>query len=179
MIRPPTPPLTGVILAGGQSRRMGRDKASLRTGGGVDFLDHARRTLRAAGVEAIRVLGRPEVHDGVADVAPGGGPGRALAHFFTESSGAVVAMPLDMPLLTAAMLRFLLADGGSAHFAGQPLPAVLRGARGDLAACVRVDEILAAGGARAIPIPKPWRARLLNVNAAADYTAYRHWEDRQ
>lgn len=56
--RLPQPDLTAVILSGGASRRMGRDKASLELDG-IPLLERTATAARAAGASRIVVVGDP------------------------------------------------------------------------------------------------------------------------
>lgn len=106
---------TGLILAGGLSRRMGRDKAILRLGGRT-LLQRAVETIRAAGGEPL-VVGRPRPESDVAgagqtdellrEAAPAG-PLAALRHGI-EACGTsrVVALACDLPLVPPDLIRFL------------------------------------------------------------------------
>ena len=114
---------TGVVLAGGRSSRMGRDKAALVVDGRT-LLDRAIDALHAAGAARVIVAGggRATVVDRVAGQGPVGGIASVLA---TGVEGAVLVMPVDMPGLEAGALRQLvdaLADAPAACFAGHPLP---------------------------------------------------------
>lgn len=111
----------GIVLAGGQSRRMGRDKA---------LLPYADATLLRHQVDTLaQVCGRVVVsgdyagYDCLRDIRPGMGPlsgMHAAAREFEKH--ALLFLPVDMPAMTARVLRKLLAHGGSCHFEKQPLP---------------------------------------------------------
>lgn len=105
---------TAVILAGGESRRMGRDKAFLEFGG-QSLLAHQLETVAALRPAEILVSGRPDTdysHLGypvVLDAQPGCGPlgglDRALAR---AQSDLVLVLAVDLPRMTAAFLGKLL-----------------------------------------------------------------------
>ena len=59
------PALTGFVLAGGKSRRMGTDKALLPWNGNT-LLDHMTRTIGTV-ADSVRIVGR----DGLLDRNPG------------------------------------------------------------------------------------------------------------
>lgn len=174
-------PLSGIVLAGGRSSRMGRDKAALMLDGAT-LLDRATALLRAAGAGQVHVSGaRP---GGIADAVDGRGPLGGLATVLRACpDGDVLVLPVDMPGLTAAdlaSLRDALAAAPAACFAGHPLPWA---ARVDDALRSRVDALLAAGPSRAslralhraiggIERPTPATADLRNVNTPADWAAY-------
>jgi len=104
--------VTVAILAGGESRRMGTDKAMLRFGG-VTLLERAARNAQSTGLPVL-VAGRarpdgwpmPDVHF-VPDAAPGHGPLGGLETALRRAGGPVLAVACDMPLLTPDALRWL------------------------------------------------------------------------
>ena len=114
----------GLILAGGQSSRMGRDKASLIIDG-ITLLDRSARVLRAAGAELVAVSGsRP---GGIPDRFEAAGPlgGLASAVPFLPD-GRWLVVPVDMPRLCAEALSPLLGvESGAARWGGHPLPMCL------------------------------------------------------
>ncbi len=106
--------LEGAILAGGESRRMGRDKALLPIGRRT-FLEAIVDALRPL-VERIRVVGR-ESAEGLAfgnaqpDLYPGHGPLSGIhAALATAEAGRVLVVACDLPLVTTAFLRGLVGE---------------------------------------------------------------------
>src|SRR5574340_1715599 len=102
--------VVGVVLAGGASRRMGRDKAALLIGG-EPLLRRAVGRLRLALAEVI-VVGAPAlaplVPDTriVADEWPGRGPLGALATALGVTDAPwVVMVACDMPFTQPALIR--------------------------------------------------------------------------
>jgi molybdenum cofactor guanylyltransferase len=92
--------LTGILLAGGASRRFGSPK-ELAEYEGETLADRAWRLLGEACDERL-VVGR----GGLAD--PGTGPVAAIAAGLRAASHEVaVVIPVDMPLLTPGALRLL------------------------------------------------------------------------
>lgn len=87
------------ILAGGLSKRMGRDKSRLRLGS-TTMLGHIRKTVRATGLPA-RVIRS----DCVPKCGPLGGIYTALK---TTKAEAVLFLACDMPLLSAELIQFVL-----------------------------------------------------------------------
>lgn len=124
-------PVLGVVLAGGRSMRMGRDKALLDWRGKT-LLQHQLDSLREAGVDDTRVSGLRPQHDGIPDLEPDRGPLAGLASIAAAIDGdaELLVVPVDMPLLTASLLRRLLvADteaAGCLRFVGHVLPLRLR-----------------------------------------------------
>jgi molybdenum cofactor guanylyltransferase len=105
---------SAVILAGGASRRMGRDKAWLEVRG-RPLLSRAVATVRRAGAVEVFISGREGGnYAGVDcpvlfDLKPGGGPlggiERALG---AAGSPLVLVLAVDLPDMTAAFLRKLI-----------------------------------------------------------------------
>lgn len=106
------PPVTGFVLAGGKSTRMGQDKAALQLDGRT-LLEHALEVLRQAAGE-VRILGPRQRYSGygvpvVEDVFPGCGPlggiHAALSHTNTRLN---LIIAVDTPFLSAEFLRFMV-----------------------------------------------------------------------
>jgi molybdenum cofactor guanylyltransferase len=103
--------ITGFVLAGGKSTRMGRDKAGLSLGGRT-LLETALEAARAAAGEVF-ILGSPELYDGygpvIPDVFPGCGPlggiHAALARTKTEFN---LIIGVDTPFLSPGLLGYIV-----------------------------------------------------------------------
>lgn len=119
--------LAGLILAGGASTRMGRDKALLEADG-VTLLERARMLLVESGCSRVLIAGRPDLEGGVPDLTPGAGPARAACDALLAMADAGLEMalvvPVDMPLLTPQSLELLVAGAaaGAAAYERHPLP---------------------------------------------------------
>ncbi len=105
------PNLSGFVLAGGDSRRMGRAKAELVLGGET-MLERQIRVLRAV-CRSVAVIGIPQSVPGLnvpawSDEIPGRGPAggiyTALLHARTEFN---LILGCDLPFVDARFLRFL------------------------------------------------------------------------
>ncbi|WP_461482526.1 molybdenum cofactor guanylyltransferase [Porticoccus sp.] len=97
----------GLVLAGGLSSRMGMDKAQLRRNQ-QSMLAFARMLLETLGLD-VAVSGGAE---GIADLVPRAGPlGGIYSALKTLQPAALLVLPVDMPLLTADLLRELLEQG--------------------------------------------------------------------
>ena len=152
-------PIVGAVLCGGQSRRFGADKA-LADAGGRPLASIVIAALRGAGADPVLAIGGtagPELGlPTVADRHPGAGPLAGLATALRwASSGLVVVVPCDLPLLTADHLRLLIDNASDSHAAvalrhGQPQPSVVCWP----ASHGQGVQALVDGGARA------WRAAL-------------------
>lgn len=128
-------PFGGVVLAGGKSSRMGRDKAHLPYGE-KRLVDHMVRLLGAHGCVPVLISGKMDgyhcIEDRIASVGPLGGI-HAVAEMAVQQGQpqAWLFVPVDMPLLPDKLLRRLTTcaceynmDG--ACFTGRPLPLFLR-----------------------------------------------------
>jgi molybdopterin-guanine dinucleotide biosynthesis protein A len=172
-------PLLGLVLAGGQSRRMGADKAALEIAG-ASLLARAVATLGQVVDEVYVSVATAQDDDPlrsefavITDRLDGIGPAAGLlsAHMYAPESAWLV-MACDMPLLDTATLRQLVesrqpemaatvwaaADSSGA----EPLCAIYE--PGTLAAFL---EQVATGGN---PSPKDWlagaRVHLLDIPSA-------------
>ncbi len=182
------------VLAGGESRRMGQDKAALAWQGQT-LLEHIVQTAQQA-APLVLVAGRarpagwalPSVPF-LPDARPGEGPLRGLEAALAFSAPvSVLAVACDMPLLSPEALRWLIGqaclsppgrDGLAVRNGGQwePLFSVY------FAGCLpRVQERLALGqrslqrliesGEFASADAPAWVcAQLINVNTPADLDA--------
>jgi molybdopterin-guanine dinucleotide biosynthesis protein A len=94
--------LSGFVLAGGKSTRMGRDKALLNWHG-ITLLDHMLHLLRTV-ADPVHVVGR----DNLPDRLPGLGPLSGIETGIEASStDANLFVAIDLPLLTKDFLHFL------------------------------------------------------------------------
>lgn len=104
--------LTGVVLAGGRSSRLGRDKALLRLpdGTGVDLLARSVGLLEKVCGRAV-VIGRE--HSGYvcfSDRVPGFGPAGGIATALEVTGTACLTLSCDLPFMRVAVLEQLLAE---------------------------------------------------------------------
>jgi len=169
----------GVVLAGGRSSRMGRDKALL-SWRGKPLVEHQLETLRVSGVDRACVSGDyPAYHD-VADDFPGAGPLAGLASVARriQRDATLLVVPVDMPLLSPWLLRRLRCeapDEGCLRFAACVLPMRIRlgsVCRGALARLLREADrsgrslraLQEAMGAAEIPVSSEERDQLADCN---------------
>jgi molybdopterin-guanine dinucleotide biosynthesis protein A len=104
----PADDITGFILAGGRSRRMGTDKARIAWGRGT-LLTHAVDRMRqvaskvfvVGSVESAPVRVLPDVFP---ESGPLGGLQAALAQTVTDWN---LVLAIDLPLVPAGLLRFI------------------------------------------------------------------------
>lgn len=106
--------LSAVILAGGESKRMGRDKAWVKHGG-KSLLRLAVDKVRALGVEDVCISGRAG-EDYAAlkcpvlfDLEPGFGPlGSIERALYQCSSPLLLVLAVDLPQMSVSFLQNLL-----------------------------------------------------------------------
>ncbi len=105
--------ITGAILAGGKSSRMGWDKGLLDLDG-MPFIEHIARTLQQVFArvmivsdngEGYRFLGLPIHADIYKNCGPLAGVHSGLTHSTTDS---VFIVSCDLPVLTPAIVRYVV-----------------------------------------------------------------------
>lgn len=172
--------LSGAVLAGGRSTRMGRDKASLLVHGESLLLRQLRLLAEAGCADRLVSSGAsapgpalalvPDEVRIVADHSADAGPLAGLARVLTEARyPLVIVIAVDLPALDAGFLRALLADarpgvGVVPSRSGQHEPlvavypraaaaeALARLGRGELALRPFVRAGIAAGWMRERPV---------------------------
>lgn len=115
----PTGELRACVLSGGASRRMGRDKALLPHPNGGVWLSELVSQLHALALPVVVVSGHTTHHqllrgragvDLLVEEPAGLGPLHALGQLLTAEpqQEAWLVVPVDMPLLSAAVLKRLI-----------------------------------------------------------------------
>ncbi len=102
--------MTGIVLAGGRSRRMGQDKAQLRLGG-LTFLEIQIDKLRQLGAAEILVSGAfaPPGIRVIPDRFPDCGPLAGLEACLRAATGEIcVVLSVDVPLVPLSLLQDLI-----------------------------------------------------------------------
>ncbi len=157
---------------------MGRDKALLPWGG-TTLLERMCRLLHEAGVDRVVVSGDRPGYDCMPDAEPERGPGYAvscvLAALPKEATALIV--PIDMPLLTPALLR-RLSIVPAAFFEGHPLPAMLptRNPDGGELQADSIKGLHRAAGSQALPITADEDKLLVNANTPEEWLRIRPGE---
>jgi molybdopterin-guanine dinucleotide biosynthesis protein A len=113
LARPPVPPLTGLVLAGGASVRMGADKAWLTVGDrplihrAVDVLGEICVEVLVASGSSRRLAGvtARQVADAVQNSGPLGG---ILAGLQASPTPLMAVVAVDMPFASTAVLALLV-----------------------------------------------------------------------
>lgn len=121
--------IAGVVLAGGRSSRMGRDKAHLEFRG-HKLVDHMTDILYQTGLEDVFISGRiGETCTSfecrcLQDSSPFAGPASAIRDVVSrlQEFKGVLFVPVDMPYLTPFVLQKLLQQNSCAYYASGPLP---------------------------------------------------------
>ncbi len=102
----------GVVLAGGASRRLGRDKARVRLApSGETLVESAVRRLGEVCVEVVLADRGRRLLAGVSSIAdgPGEGPAAAILGVAAARSGrSLLVLACDLPWVPVALLRRLL-----------------------------------------------------------------------
>lgn len=147
----PRPPVAGLLLTGGASRRMGRDKALIEIGG-RRLVDRLAATLAAVAEPVLEVGPGWSALPAVREDPPGSGPlaavcAGAAALRAGGHDGPVLVLAVDMPRVGAGILRLLTERPGAAtavpRAEGHPQVLCARYGPDALAAA---DRLLAAGG---------------------------------
>jgi molybdenum cofactor guanylyltransferase len=189
---PPEPNLAGLVLAGGHSTRMQRDKATLDFGGETQLARAVRLVGRHASATFVSVRADqrseperarwPQVVDRLAGIGPAAG---ILAALEARPDHAWLVVAVDLPLLDAATLARLVtlrdpaalatAYRSSADGLPEPLCAIWEPAsREPLAAFVALGrscprKFLLSHAARLLDLAAP--GALANINTPAEYAA--------
>lgn len=170
--------LLGAVLAGGQSRRFGSDKA-LAELDDRPLIAHAVAALEPY-VATVAICGREFAdHVALADrpgpgLGPLGGLAAALRHAADHGFDAVLSIGCDMPVLPAALVEALLTAGAPAAVRALPICGLWRASDAD-----RLDEQLAESDDRSM---RGWLAKcdgqwldgdikLANINTPEDLAA--------
>lgn len=128
----------GIILAGGRSSRMGRDKALL-TLAGKPLIAHAAELLSSANLSISVAASRPDLAafgKVIPDRESGRGPLQGVCRSLAEVQAELtVFVTIDTPLIPASLIAFLLSRAmvtgmpatlASVNGFAQTFPAVLR-----------------------------------------------------
>jgi len=126
------PGLTGFILAGGKSARMGQDKALLDWHGRT-LLDHMTNLISVV-AEKVHVVGRDPLPDRLQGLGPLSGIATALE---TSATDANLVVAVDLPSLTEEFLRYLKSE---AERSNDPLTACKIGS--DFPLCLVIQRRL-------------------------------------
>jgi molybdopterin-guanine dinucleotide biosynthesis protein A len=113
--------LIGLVLAGGQSRRMGQDKALMRYKGRT-LIDNASLLLQSASCDKVLISRNAPgfLNDKIEDAGPLSGV-HAVLDALSQSDNhngnpcELLVLPVDMPQMTPELLRILVSRGREAE----------------------------------------------------------------
>ncbi|MFD3391608.1 molybdenum cofactor guanylyltransferase [Alteromonas macleodii] len=113
--------LIGLVLAGGQSRRMGQDKALMRYQGRT-LIDNASLLLQSASCDKVLISRNAPgfLNDRIEDAGPLSGV-HAVLNALSQSDNhngnpcELLVLPVDMPQMTPELLRILVSRGREAE----------------------------------------------------------------
>jgi Molybdopterin-guanine dinucleotide biosynthesis protein A len=183
--------LSAVLLAGGESRRMGKDKATLLFYGKPLWQIQLERLRKLEPTETFvsartDPVWRPADVQFVADDPPSRGPISGLAKSLVQTgSKHLLALAIDMPFMTEIYLRYLceqieprIGVVPKIDSRAEPLTAIYPReveiefrealASDDFSLQTLVRRLVAAGKMRGIPVTEQERELFLNVNQPVD-----------
>ncbi|MDO6475782.1 molybdenum cofactor guanylyltransferase [Alteromonas sp. 1_MG-2023] len=171
----------GLVLCGGKSSRMGRDKSRL-TLNGLTLLDTTRQTMSGV-CEMVYTLGKTDCD--FTDLYEDKGPAMALFSMLGQAriqDGArLLVMPVDMPLCTVSCLQAILQESrqreSSVYTSDAIMPLVIcysQQGMNNLKQCVKeqpslsLRRLLNCFGCEAVALPQ-FADELMNVNNPDDW----------
>ncbi len=125
----------GVVLAGGMSTRMKRDKALLRLKNKTLLEFQVEKLQEMAEVKRICVSGQRDGYDCIPDLEVGLGPVEAVRSVLFSRKHSEISwdgflfLPVDMPLVSSPSLKELILnfdDSDAVKFANTEMPLLLR-----------------------------------------------------
>lgn len=180
--------ITGIILAGGKSQRMGTDKGLLELKG-KPFVSHVYDAMQAIVGDNIVVvssnadydaLGYTRIEDLIADKGPVGGLYTALKQSKTKFN---LVLSVDVPLVSSELLQWLVDNHEDSYLISQlrakdkvsPLIAIY-----DRSIRILLGEHLAGNQLKlrtviddvnhqTLNVPEKWHAQLQNINTYEEY----------
>ncbi len=121
--------IAGIVLAGGQSKRMGQDKSMLKIQNKT-LLQHTSDILSKSGIEDIYTSGG---EDGIQDKHPDKGPvGGILSSLLALNEHThLLFLPVDMPLITQLIIQELMniRKNDLQHFENNNFPLIIKNNR--------------------------------------------------
>jgi molybdopterin-guanine dinucleotide biosynthesis protein A len=184
--------LTGIILAGGKSQRMGTDKGLLLLKG-KPFVTHIYEALKPIVGDNIVVVSSNadydalvynRIEDMIADKGPVGGLYTALKQSKTKFN---LVLSVDVPLVSTELLQWLVAKHEDSFMVTQvqvqdkasPLIAVydrsIRILLGEHLAGnqLKLRDVIAEVNHQTLEVPSKWSKQVQNINTEEDYKKIR------
>lgn len=115
---------SAVILAGGQSSRMGQDKAKMLRPDGLTQLEFTQQQIAALAPDLIMISGSKDLPDIFNGLGPLAGIHAALETL--NVGDTLLVVPCDQPLLTPQTLALLLSNSQSTAYRDSFLPCYLQ-----------------------------------------------------
>ncbi|WP_143870309.1 molybdenum cofactor guanylyltransferase [Catenovulum sediminis] len=182
---------SALILAGGQSRRMGEDKAQLKLYG-RNLLEYMQDKLERAGFYSVYVSGCKKGQ--IADRYPNYGPlaGLDALSALPDCPANVMVLPVDMPALSADLLTQLARQAvetkASLYFDSYMMPIALYGfdKMGAQISSVMQNKAAKARSLRAFikliqasarPLSSEHKKLLMNINTPEQWRAFLQTQD--
>lgn len=119
--------IVAIILAGGNSSRMGKNKALLPYNG-KRLVDHIANQLILSGIKNIIISGSVEGYECIPDIIKNGGPLVGIATVISKIYGdydSFLILPVDLPLLNSDVINQLINNNNNCDvicFKSNPLP---------------------------------------------------------
>jgi len=156
-------------MAGGKSRRLGRDKAELLYKN-KPLLDHAIDLLSACHLNKTIILGRAHPL-GIADPLPDAGPAANLKSWINAQPHPVhlTVIPVDMPLLRLVQINALRTTPTGGYFDDLYLPFAATVTHPVVGTILRMKDLLSALALPKVSVPPHWQNALGNFNTAEDF----------
>ncbi len=163
--------IIGVVLAGGRSSRMGKNKALLEYNG-KPLLDHMISLLKSAGLSDIYVSGKIDGYRCIPDQEQHEGPAWAMHDVITylKFPDRVLFIPVDMPLLSVEALRLLMKQEHGGYFENEFLPALIT-IPYPVKRLKSVQEFLEAANTPPITLPETLKYCMNNTNTPEEWKA--------
>lgn len=122
--------IVAIILAGGNSSRMGENKATLPYNG-LRLIDHIANQLILSGIKDIIISGNIEGYICIPDFIKNGGPLVGIATVISKiynDYDSFIVLPVDLPLLNPDLIIQLLNNNNNCDaicFKSNPLPFII------------------------------------------------------
>lgn len=122
--------IVAIILAGGNSSRMGKNKALLPYNG-KRLIDHIANQLIISGIKDIIISGSVEGYESITDIIKNGGPLVGIATVISKiysDYDSFLILPVDLPLLNSDVINQLINNNNDCDvicFKSSPLPFII------------------------------------------------------
>jgi molybdopterin-guanine dinucleotide biosynthesis protein A len=168
-IMPDLSQIAGVVLAGGKSSRMGRNKAFLEFKG-RPLIQHMMDILRDLGLRDIYVSGSIEGYSCIDDESPFAGPAQGIRSVLQKKPDykGYLFIPVDMPFLKPEILQELISQNDGGYFIGWPLPLFLVRPI-TMNESASVQGFIEANSLYPVDIPPAYDEVMVNINTPQEW----------